>query len=235
MAKSPSVSRIFWRSSGIVKTTRIFSHIARFVLLAALLLVLDHGGFARQHEHFAAGLLDFLSGRLSEAVRGDFQILGQGAVAQDFQHVKAALGEVLGFECLGVDVVTGLEARFQVPHVDHGYRERPTVVEAPFGDPPDQGHLAAFERGVARPAGPGTLPFMSTSAGFPVAGARSTTHPLPPLVFVDLAMDVVEVHERETPRSRSTSPWERSSVSALMVALTRLIGLWAPKLLVRMS
>ena len=40
-----------------------------------------------------------------------------------------------------------------------------------------------------------------------VAGARPAADALPRLVLLDSAMDVVQIHDSETPRSRSTSPW----------------------------
>ena len=54
------------------------------------------------------------------------------------------------------------------------------------------------------------------------------------LVLLDADVDVVQVHDSVTPRSRSTSCRVRSCCSAASVALTRFVGLFEPKLLVRM-
>ena len=85
---------------------------------------------------------------MSIVLSADYDLVKLKKVAEDLQEIEAPLGEVLGFEGIGVDVVVGLESRFEVAHVDDGHRERPTVVEAPLGNSPHQGHLAAFEGGM---------------------------------------------------------------------------------------
>ena len=76
---------------------------------------------------------------------------------------------------------------------------------------------------------------MATAGGLALAGAGAAAEATLLLVLLNAAIDVVQIHDSETPRSRSTSPAVRSFNSASMVALTRFVGLVLPKLLVRMS
>ena len=54
-------------------------------------------------------------------------------------------------------------------------------------------------------AGAGALALVAAAGGLAVAGAGAAADALPRLVLVDAAMDVVQIHDSETPRSRSTS------------------------------
>ena len=53
-----------------------------------------------------------------------------------------------------------------------------------------------------------------------LAGALAPADALPLLVLIDTLVDVVQLHQRVTPRSRATSSLVRSWVKALIVALT---------------
>ena len=78
---------------------------------SSAILTLTTGAGSAEHDGFAAGLLDFFQGAGAEAVGGDLELLGQLAIAQDLEHVVAALGQVLGLEDFGRDFVAGVEQR----------------------------------------------------------------------------------------------------------------------------
>ena len=65
-----------------------------------------------------------------------------------------------------------------------------------------------------------------------MTAASSAAQTLPFFVAGHPAMNIVENHDSVTPRSRSTSNLGRSSSSAAKVALTRVTGLFEPKLFV---
>ena len=99
---------------------------AGLAAFAARLLILTTGVGPGKHDHLAAGLFDLFLGRFAEAMGRDLELLRQLAVAQDLQHVEAALGEVLGRERLGRDFVAGLERFFEVADVDRRRRAAPS-------------------------------------------------------------------------------------------------------------
>src|SRR5262249_46617147 len=70
--------------------------------------------------------------------------------------------------------------------------------------------------------------------GLAVAAADAAADALLLLALVDAVVDGAEVHYRFTPRRRATSSRVRSSSRPWIVALTRLIGLVLPCVLVRM-
>src|SRR5690606_23282513 len=106
-------------------------------------------------------------------------------------------------------------------------------VETPLGDAAHQRHRTTLEGRMDRPAGPRRLSLVASAGRLPLTRPWPSAQALPLFVPHDPAVDVVQSHDSDTPRSRSTSScvlnWDRAS----KVALTNRIGLLVPKLLVR--
>ena len=79
------------------------------------------------------------------------------------------------------------------------------------------------------------LTLVPAAGQFAVARADAPGDPLLAAVLADSTMNVAEIHDRVTPRRRSTSCLGRNWASAANVALTSDTGLFESKLLVRMS
>src|SRR6185437_9125451 len=113
---------------------------------------------------------------------------------------------------------SGRKGFLEIAHVDHGHRLAKGVVEPALGNAADEGRRAAFKDLGGRPAGQGALSLVSAATGFAVPGATAAPDALPLLVLLDALVDFGQVHDRVTPRSRSTSCRGRRSASAAMVA-----------------
>src|SRR3972149_4648961 len=198
-------------------------------------LFLDHGRRPRQDNRPSAGLFDFFLRRFAETMRGDVELLGELAIAEYFELIEAALGEILGHQGSGRDLVAGGEMLLERGDVDRGDANRPLVVEAALGHLDDRRRSAALEdRGIGG-AGPRFLAFVAAARRLALARANAPAEPLGGAVLADSTMYVTEIHDSVTPRRRSTSCFGRNWASAANVALTSETGLFEPKLLVRMS
>src|SRR5262249_60022099 len=146
------------------------------------------------------------------------------------------LGQAGGAQGVGVHGRPLVEGLVEVADVDDVVVPVPAgVAEAALGDAAEQRHLAALEdrRGVAG-AGAGPLALVAAGGGFAHAAARAAADALLAGPLVDALVYGAQVHYRVTPRRRATSSRVRSASSPSMVALTRLIGLVLPWVLVRM-
>jgi len=65
------------------------------------------------------------------------------------------------------------------------------VVEAPFRDAPNQGHLSAFESNTNGTAGTGGLAFATAAAGFAVATGFALAQPLAPMPGTRTRFEIV--------------------------------------------
>src|SRR5262249_31371412 len=98
----------------------------------------------------------------------------------------------------------------------------------------EQRHLAAFEiLGGLLGARTGPLAFVAAAGGLAMPAADTSAHTFLLLHLVPAMVDGGQVHYRFTPPSRATSSLSRSIKSPRMVALTRLMGLVLPCVLVR--
>ena len=109
------------------------------------------------------------------------------------------------------------------------------VIEAPLGNPPGQGSLAAGITEAASRSRTAVPALVAAGRGLAVPGARTAADAFAVLPLVNAPVDVVEDHQTCTPRSRATSSRVRNCLKPSKVALIRLIGLVEPKHLVRMS
>src|SRR5262249_52907310 len=106
---------------------------------------------------------------------------------------------------------------------------------AALGDAAEERHLAALEHLAGHAgAGAGPLALAAARGRLAVAAADAAADALLALALGDPVVNGREVHYSVTPRSRATSSRVRSSKRPWMVALTRLIGLVLPCVLVRM-
>ena len=109
-----------------------------------------------------------------------------------------------------------------------GHFQGELVVEAALGNAADQRHLTAFENGQGIVTGAGALALVAFAGRLAQARADAATEPLARLVAMDVLMNFVQIHDNDTPRSRSTSDCVRSCCNASMAALARLCGLLEP-------
>ena len=145
-----------------------------------------------------------------------------------FSLIVTALGEILRLERLDGDFFADFETLFQIAEVDDGDDIGEFIVETAFGNAAHHRHLAAFEAALRGGAGTRALALGAAAGRLAVAGAYAAADALAAFVRLDAAVDFMQIHVSETPRSRSTSPFERNCSRAFIVALTRLIGLVEP-------
>ena len=133
------------------------------------------------------------------------------AVAEDLQLVEAALGQILGASSAsGVTSSPALKSLSSSPTLTAATRIAQRLLKPRLGMRRTSGHRTAFEDRDARPAGPRALALVTAAGRLALARADAATEPLARLVLLDAAMNVVEVHDSVTPRSRSTSCFGRS-------------------------
>src|SRR5262249_32804972 len=153
---------------------------------------------------FAASLLDFLQSRRAKAMSGNLQLLRELAVAQYFDHVARPLTKASRLERFNVDFLAGLKCSLQFAQINNEHSRTPLVIETALRDPADQRHPRPFENARRGPASQLALSLMPTAGGFPLAGAGAATDAHSLFVFMDAAMDIVQIHASGTPRSRCT-------------------------------
>jgi hypothetical protein len=121
----------------------------------------------------------------------DRQLLGEVTVTQDFHPVSAAIRQAGGTQSGFVYPSTLIEPieRFEV------YREIMSavanVIESPFGNTPDQWHLAAFKADTNGTAGSGGLTFATAAAGFAVTGGFALTKALAAMLGTGPGFEIV--------------------------------------------
>src|SRR5262249_48494804 len=80
-----------------------------------------------------------------------------------------------------------------------------------------------------------SVPLVALARGLSVPGPDTAADALPFFAAVGALMNVVQLHQIDTPRRRAIFSLVRSFLSASIAALTKLSLLFDPKLLVRIS
>src|SRR5436309_3777246 len=136
---------------------------------------------------------DLLPGRRGELRRVHGELLGELAVAEDFDAVVLALDQAGLAQRRLVDgraVVETLEVR----DVHHGVLLLEDVGEAALREAAVQRHLAAFESAHAREAGARLLPLFAGAGGLAVARSRTAAHALLGVSCTLLGFEIAEFH-----------------------------------------
>src|SRR5262249_37586327 len=123
---------------------------------------------------------------------------------------------------------------FQIPHIDGSYRQREAVGETAFGDSANQRIGAPLEDRERFIAGSSRLAFATTTGrlALPRTDTAADTRQLSPLL--NALIGIVQHHDKETPRNRSTSCLVRNCFNASNVAFTSKTGFGLPRLFVNM-
>ena len=130
-------------------------------------------------ENFTGSALgfDFGFGRRAEGMGTDRQFLGQFTIAQNFDAVAVAIHEPDGTQGRFVHAGT-IFKHIQIGNVHRQANRREFgVIEAPFGDPANERHLATFKadtNGTARARG---LALATATGGFSVTAGFALTEP----------------------------------------------------------
>src|SRR5437588_1025393 len=136
---------------------------------------------------------DLLPRRSGELRRVHGQLLGQLAVAENFDPVVLALDQAGLAQRRLVDggaVVETLEVR----DVHHGVVFLENVREAALRQAAVQRHLAAFESAHARESGARLLPLLAAAGGLAVARTRTAAHALLGVTRAFFWFEVAEFH-----------------------------------------
>ena len=167
--------------------------------------------WARQHDRLAAGLVNLLLGRFAEPMGGDFELLGQFAVAQQLQLRRNGLWRGSWPPGRRASLRRrGQNASPVAATLTTAIRRAQLVVEAALRHPDDGRQRCRPGRSAIAKCRPATSGLCGRGPPSSLPRADSPTEPLATAVLLDAAMDVVEIHDSVTPRSRSTSCFGRS-------------------------
>src|SRR5688572_31716714 len=127
--------------------------------------------------HGPAGLLDDLPGRLGELRRGDVELLGELAVAEDLHAIVRALDQA-GLTKHGLIDRGAVVEALQIGDVHDRVVGLEDIGEAALRQTAMQRHLAAFKTALAAVAGAGLLSLLATAGRLAMTRARTATDAL---------------------------------------------------------
>lgn len=126
---------------------------------------------------------------------GDRELLGHFAVAENLDHVEAALGQALCYQHFDGDGGAGIEGVIDGANINFGNADGEfVVVESAFSHPAEERHLAPFVAEVTRVTSTTLRPLVSATRGLTVTGADASTNTLARFLSVNALMDVIDHH-----------------------------------------
>jgi len=131
-----------------------------------------------QQFQFAAAGFDFLFGLGGKSMGLDRQWLGQGSVTQDLDPLVLTTEKSFPGEQLGRYLCSRWK-RFQLSQIDCRHCNPKRIVEAAFGQPSLERHLAPFKSGPRSSSGPCALTLVASTGGLSMTGATSPAYALP--------------------------------------------------------